>query len=134
MIIFFYAALMTLVYLGLSVLVILDRGRAKVAIGDGGDTHLQAQIRVHGNFAEYVPMGILLIFFTEMSNALPAWAIHTLALTLLVGRIWHYYALTSPEGLVKRIPFRIAGMVMTFLVLGVSALALLWVGYLYMVG
>ena len=39
----------------------LHRNRHKIGIGDGGDKALARKIRVHGNFVEYVPLGLLLM-------------------------------------------------------------------------
>ena len=56
-----------LVFLVLSWRVVQVRQSAKVELGDGGDTNLLARIRAHANFAEYVPICLVLLGLIEMS-------------------------------------------------------------------
>lgn len=56
-----FAALLGLIFFFLSLRTSLERRRAKVSLGDGGDPGLQGAIRAHGNFIEYVPISLLLI-------------------------------------------------------------------------
>ncbi len=65
----FYAALLALLFMVLSVRVMRERGRARVAIGTGGNIALERRIRVHGNFAEYVPLALLLLAFMELRGS-----------------------------------------------------------------
>ena len=69
----------------------------KVGIGDGGNADLACAIRVQGNFVEYVPIALLLIFFVELAG-FSAWVVHVLGLTLLVGRVWHAQGLGASSG------------------------------------
>ncbi len=64
-----YAAVLALVFVGLSVRTIRLRRRARIAVGDGGDPRLARAMRVHTNFAEYVPLALLLIYFAESAGA-----------------------------------------------------------------
>ncbi|WP_115717253.1 MAPEG family protein [Gallaecimonas mangrovi] len=105
-----YAALLAILYLVLSVRTIKARRRGQVALGDGGNSLLQKAIRVHGNFAEYVPLGLLLMGFTEMLWG-PATLLHLPGLLLLAGRIFHAYGVGQ---LREPLQYRILGMVMTF--------------------
>ena len=81
-----YAAVLAFVYIVLSARVIQARRSAKVAIGTRGDVHLERKMRVHANFAEYVPFALLLATFIEMQGR-PAWLIHLLCLALVAGRV-----------------------------------------------
>ena len=45
----------------LSMRMISNRVRARVNLLDGGDEALTRAMRVHGNFAEYVPFALLLM-------------------------------------------------------------------------
>jgi len=56
-----YAALLALIFVALSVRTLRMRRRLRIAVGDGGDTALLRAMRVHANFAEYVPLSLLLI-------------------------------------------------------------------------
>ncbi len=114
-----YAALLALLFLLLSRNVIVIRRRQRIAIGDEGDPGLLRRIRAQGNFAEYVPLALILMAFAEIQGLQPL-VVHGLGLALLVGRALHALGLSrSPEDY----RFRIAGMTLTFVVLVVSALA-----------
>ena len=41
------------------------RGAKKIYLGDGGDPEMLAAIRAHGNFIEFVPLCLLLIYFAS---------------------------------------------------------------------
>lgn len=77
----FYAALLGLVFTGLSFWVVKARAHHKVAMGDDGQFSLILRIRSHANFAEYVPLGLILIAFNEMAGLDP-WEFTHLAQSL----------------------------------------------------
>ncbi len=83
-----YAGLLALLFVLLSVNVIRHRMANMVSFGDGGDAELSRRIRVHGNFAEYLPLGLILIGLSETLGA-PGMLVHGLGLALLVGRASH---------------------------------------------
>jgi uncharacterized protein len=116
-----YAAVFACIYIVLSARVILARRSAKVAIGTSGDVRLERKIRVHANFAEYVPFALLLATFIEMQGR-PPWLIHLLCLLLVTGRLVHAYGVSQEH---ENIRLRTAGMAATFIVLAVMALLLL---------
>lgn len=116
-----YAALLALLFVALSIRTIRARRAHKVAIGTGGHAALERAIRVHANFAEYVPLALLLLTLAEL-RGVPALVLHALALALLVGRCAHAWGVSrTPEDF----RFRVTGMLCTFTVIGLSALALL---------
>ena len=45
-------------------------------------------MRVQANFADYVPLSLLLLAFAELQGR-PVWLIHTLCAVLVVGRLVH---------------------------------------------
>jgi uncharacterized membrane protein YecN with MAPEG domain len=112
-----YAAVLAIVFVLLSVRVVRLRGRARATLGDAGDAVLQRAIRVHGNFAEYVPFGLLLIFFAETGGA-AAGLVHALCGCLVAGRLVHAYGVSQVR---ETLAFRVAGMVLTFTALLGSA-------------
>ena len=61
-----YAAALALLFVVLSARVITVRRANKVSLGDGGDADLLARVRAQGNFAEYAPLGIVLILIAEL--------------------------------------------------------------------
>lgn len=88
-----WAGLLGLLYLVLALLVVRHRYRAKVGVGDGGDPRLERAIRVHGNFAEYTPIVLILLALLAMSG----WGslyIHLLAAIYFVARIAHAIGLS----------------------------------------
>ncbi len=64
----FYAGLLALVYLGLSGWVIGARVSGNVLLGDGGDDTVLRRVRSHANFAEYVPLALIVIGLLEASG------------------------------------------------------------------
>jgi len=116
-----YAALLALLFVYLSVRTIGVRRRLQIAIGDKDHPEMQRAMRVHANFAEYVPLGLVMLALVE-SRAPAAWLMHALCLCLLVGRLLHAYGVSqTPE----RFQFRVSGMALTFTCLIGAALFLL---------
>jgi uncharacterized protein len=113
-----YAGLLATLYLALTYRVIGFRRSRRVDMGDGGDRLLARYVRGHGNFAEYAPLGLLLLLLLEL-GAWPGWLLHLLGLMLLGGRLAHGWAF-STEGL--RLTARTAGMVLTTGMLAIAAL------------
>jgi uncharacterized protein len=113
------AGLLALLFIVLSLRVIGARRGANVAIGDGGNKTLARRARVHANFAEYVPMALLLMGLAESGGAAKTqiWMASGL---LLVGRVVHAYGVSQEK---EVLAFRVAGMGMTFAAIGSSALA-----------
>lgn len=116
-----YAALLAFVFVGLSVHTIKQRRRYQVALGDGEKPELMRAMRAHANFAEYVPLALVLVWMAE-AVAYPGWVIHALGLTLLVGRLSHAYGITQTN---ENFFFRVFGMSLTFLVLLTAGLFIL---------
>jgi uncharacterized protein len=116
-----YAAIFAFIYLALSIQVIRLRRRTKAAIGTRGDVNLERKIRVHANFAEYVPFALLLLTFAEMQGG-PAWLIHLICLALLAGRTIHAYGVSQVH---EDYRLRSAGMALTFAVIALTALMLI---------
>lgn len=117
-----YAGILTLIFVFLSFRVIRGRYAARAALGDGGDRRLLRHQRAHANFAEYVPLALILMALIELQSG-PGWVLHAMGMALLVGRPVHAYGVSQePETL----RFRQIGMVLTFTALTVGAAANLW--------
>ena len=119
-----YAGLATLFYVFLSVRVIGGRRRARVGLGDGGNRLLQRRLRAHGNFAEYCPLGLVLMALAELQGA-PAWTLHLIGAALIAGRLVHAYGVSKEP---EPIRLRVIGMVLTFTALISGALTNLGFG------
>jgi uncharacterized membrane protein YecN with MAPEG domain len=108
-----YIAIFSLMFTLLSFRVIRLRQTARVAIGDGGDKALRRAIRVHGNFAEYVPLALILIFAAESLGMSAVW-VHGLCLALLIGRLLHAYGVSQVKEplLFRQLALSINGLIM----------------------
>jgi uncharacterized membrane protein YecN with MAPEG domain len=116
-----YAAILALIFIALSVRVIRLRRSTRVPVGTGRNAELERAVRVHGNFAEYVPLALLLLAFAEMQG-FRGWSIHLLCLALLAGRSVHAYGLSRQN---EDFRLRVAGMATTFTVVGLTSAMLL---------
>lgn len=129
MIVTVYAALLALIFIGLSLRVVRGRQIFRVPVGDGGEAELLRRIRAQANFAEYTPLFIILLTFAE-KNALPPYAIHIFGVVFILGRLSHAYSILKYEpahhnGDVSDYKFRILAMNITVYSLALLAFTLL---------
>ena len=118
-----YAAFLAIFFVVLSIRTIRQRRKLKIGLGDAGNRDMQRAMRVHANFAEYVPISLLMVYLVEQSGVY-AWLVHLLCLGLVAGRLLHAYGVSQSK---ENFRFRIAGMTLTFMVLMACAVHLLWV-------
>ena len=83
-----YALPLILIFLALFFRVSARRADLKVSIGDAGDAILHERIRQHGNFIEWVPLGLILMALAEASGA-NSIALHCAGGLLVLGRVLH---------------------------------------------
>lgn len=100
-----YAAVLALMAIALSMHVTILRAKTKISIYDGGNMELATRIRRHGNFAETIPMALLLLLIAELLGTKEI-IIHICGNLLILGRIMHAFGLRSD---VAATPLRIAG-------------------------
>ncbi|WP_218311317.1 MAPEG family protein [Alteromonas antoniana] len=115
----FYASLLGLCFLYMSLLVIGVRRSNRISLGDGDNEDLRRLTRAHGNFSEYVPLTLIMIACLE-ANSDYTWIIHGISCLLLFGRLLHAYGLRQHEGASWQ---RFVGMIATFLAILLSACA-----------
>ena len=117
------SALLAGVFAGMLVMlsgpVSFRRIATKTSLGEGTDPLLQRLIRTQGNFTEFVPLGLMALFFVEIGGAggRQAWIIGGL---LLAGRLFHAISMM--------IGFKIGrsvGMILTYASLVTSAVVLI---------
>ena len=111
-----WAGLNIILLLALSLLVVRQRQKHKVALGDEGVPELAQAIRAFGNATEYVPAALVGLVVLALVQA-PPLAIHIAGLILFVGRVIHAIGLSSSGG--TSFP-RAIGMVLT------------WVAYVFL--
>jgi uncharacterized protein len=116
-----YSAVLALIFCALSLRVLLLRGSSGVTLGDGGQAHLQRAVRAHGNFAEFVPLALLLLLLLELAG-LPAVATHTYGTLLVLARSLHAYGVSQVN---ERLRWRILGKVVTITLVSGGAVWLL---------
>ena len=117
-----YAALATLLVLILAGRVSLRRGAVRVGLGTGGDEDLMRRIRAHANALENLPLALLLLLMLELNQTQPL-LLHVFGCVLIVGRIAHAIGLSRSA---SESPGRLLGTVLTWGVMLVMALLLLW--------
>ena len=119
-----YAGLLVLLFLLLSIRVIRRRGSGGISLGDGGNPGMLRVIRGHANFAEYVPLALVLMVILEQSRH-SIYVLHALGVAFVVARLLHAYALSFTD---KFMFGRVAGASLTFLVLLIEAVLCLYQG------
>jgi uncharacterized membrane protein YecN with MAPEG domain len=119
-----WSGLNILVLLVLSSLVVRQRRRHRVAIGDDGVPELVRAQRAFGNATEYIPAGIAALAVIAIAGA-PAWVVHALGLTLFLGRVTHAIALSVTAGPSMG---RTAGMFLTWMAWLAAAVTLIFMG------
>ena len=112
-----YAGALALLFLVLSIRVIQGRtGKGGPSLGDGGNTEMLRRIRGHANFAEYVPLILIMMGLLETRGLSPI-LLHSLGGGLLVARVSHGYTFAF---LKDSVIGRTLGAGLTLLVLGAA--------------
>ena len=118
---------LTLFYLFLSFRIGYFRGSPVMKLifkmdKDISEKKLQRNIRAHGNFSEYVPIFLILLFLSEYFDLLHFIHLSILCLIFIYGRLAHAICFAFYD----HNPFlRISGMLATYLVLLIFSLNLL---------
>jgi uncharacterized membrane protein YecN with MAPEG domain len=116
------AGLLGLLAVSLTVSVGRMRMQKKIYLGDGGDKELLAAIRAHGNFMEYVPLCLVLIYF--VSDFYGYWYTSIMAVVLLLARVLH------AGGILGFIPLgRTIGAAGTTILLVVASALIIYSGF-----
>lgn len=105
-----YAGLAGLWLLVVSLNVVRHRTRARIGLGDGGDTGLLRAMRIQANTVEYMPLALLILALAEMFRA-PIPAVHAIGIALLAGRVLHAMGLSHSS---ERSFGRAAGIALTW--------------------
>lgn len=113
-----FASILALMLVWLSVNVIKGRRTLKIGVGDDNNMQLTLRIRAQANLAEYAPIFIILLGFSEYLG-LYKWAVILFGIAFVIGRILHAYSLLVAEKydgnkLTTNPKWRILGMVIIF--------------------
>ena len=92
-----YAALLGLLLIALSIRVVLARRQFRVRLGVGTEEGMQQAVRVQANFAEYVPLAVVLLVMAEMTD-MPIIAVHAAGIVLVTSRLLHAWGLSHSPG------------------------------------
>jgi hypothetical protein len=93
----YYAAALGLLLVVLTFNVLRHRVRALLQNFGKPDPVAERIVRVHGNFAEYVPTGLALMLVVVWAGA-PAFLVHFGGAVFTVGRYLHAWGLTRSDG------------------------------------
>jgi uncharacterized protein len=117
-----YASILALLLTVLAVNVTIQRNRLGVLFGDGGKPSMMRAMRLHGNSAEYIPIGVVLMGLYELDGGLPL-VLHVAGVALVVSRLIYIAGIWNAE---RPTAGRAIGIVVTWLtVIGLSV-ANLW--------
>lgn len=116
-----YLAVLALMYFVLSLLVIKSRLKNKVGLGNGKNLELMQVMRVHGNFAEYVPLVALMLIVLELNMTI-SWLVHFFWICLIVGRVAHAQGVMRTAG---KSEGRMGGTILTFIAMVGASISML---------
>ena len=109
-----------ILHVWLSLRVSALRRPLKIGVGDGGNEVLLRRMRAHGNFAENMPIFLVLLGFTELAVGKSLW-LWGAALLFILARISHAFGMDRPGA--NR--WRVAGISISMIVLvGLAAWAI----------
>jgi uncharacterized membrane protein YecN with MAPEG domain len=112
----FFAGVFALFFVRLAFVVIRMPRSNRVALGDGDVKELEVAIRAHVNFAEYVPLGLILLGLLESNGLHPVFLVAAGGLFAL-GRVLHASALHRGD-----LNLRVRAMMLTFAMLVTMAI------------
>ena len=121
-----YASLLALFFVALSVRTLNLRRKLKIGIGTGDNPLMLRAMRVHSNFAEYVPLALLLSLMVELLNG-SILIVHFVCACLVAGRCIHAYGVSNAS---ENYRYRVLGMSLTFTSICASAIILLVLTFL----
>jgi uncharacterized protein len=93
-----YAGILALLLTALAINVTVNRAKLKVTLGDGGNPQMLRMARIHGNAAEYVPIGVVLMGLYELDGG-SRLLLHVTGIALIAGRLlfaWSLWGTAEP--------------------------------------
>ncbi len=120
----FYAGILAVLWLLLTLNVTRFRVKHQVAFGDGGIEDIARAQRMQGNFVETVPIALILLLGLEMAG-MADWAMHLAGGLLVIARIAHAYGLSGTSG---QSPGRMVGTLLSWAIMLFVAVAAVYLG------
>jgi hypothetical protein len=109
-----------ILHIWLSLRVSRLRRPLKIGVGDGGNDVLMRRMRAHGNYAENVPIFLILLGFLELATGGNLW-LWGAAILFILARIAHAFGMDRTGAN----PLRVGGITLSWLVLlGLGAYAI----------
>ncbi|MDQ4087004.1 MAG: MAPEG family protein [Pseudomonadota bacterium] len=116
-----FAGAAAILHIWLSIRVSRLRRPLKIGVGDGGNEVLARRMRAHGNFAENVPIFLVLLGFLELATGGNLW-LWGAAILFILARIAHAFGMDRPGAN----PLRVAGISLSWaILLGLGVYAIL---------
>ena len=109
-----------ILHIWLSLRVSRLRRPLQIGVGDGGNEVLARRMRAHGNYAENMPIFLILLGLIELSTGGNLW-LWCAAILFILARIAHAFGMDRPGAN----PLRVGGISLSWLVLlGLGAYAI----------
>jgi uncharacterized protein len=108
-----YAAGLGVLFVLLSLRTLRLRRKLRIGLGDAGHPEMLRAIRVHANFAEYVPLCLGLMCLAELQAA-PVWLLHSMGIALVLARLTHARGVSQMQ---EKTTFRVIGIALTLSIL-----------------
>jgi uncharacterized membrane protein YecN with MAPEG domain len=118
-----FAAVIGILLLVLSAQVSRFRLKYKKDLGVTDDRDFEVAVRAQANLVEYAPTALIMLAIAEL-NGVPGGFIYWTGMALVTGRILHAWGMIQGRG--KSHWARLAGILLTWLVILVAAVLLLW--------
>ena len=110
-----------ILHIWLSSRVVRARAPLKISVGDGGNEAVMRRMRAHANFAENMPIFLILLALVELAGG-NKWILWGTGIGFILARIAHGFGMDRPS--LGR--WRMVGMVLTtVLILGLAGYAVL---------
>jgi uncharacterized membrane protein YecN with MAPEG domain len=109
-----------ILHIWLSLRVSALRRPLKIGVGDGGNEILLKRMRAHANFAENVPIFLILLGLVELAAGRNVW-LWAAGILFILARIAHAFGMDRPGANI----LRVAGIAISWLVLlGLAGVAI----------
>lgn len=118
-----FASVIVILLLVLSSRVVLFRLKYRKGLGVTEDRDFQVAVRAQANLVEYAPIALILLAIGEL-NGLSTQVVYWAGMALVVGRVLHAWGMHSGRGGTHWARF--SGIVLTWLMMLVTAALVLW--------